>query len=289
VLFYTLATDQEGGAFLEMDYLTKPMGSAELASTLASRGLLECDESTAKRILVVDDEPSMLEMHARIVQMQFPSCQVLRAQNGREALKVIREERPDLVLLDLMMPEMDGFGVLEAMQEDEANCDVPVVVLTGQVLTEEDVARLNRGVVSVLGKGLFSVEETLERIEAALMRRQRLGMGIQQIVRRAMGYIHEHYAEPISRDDVARHVGFSVRHLTRCFRQEVGVTPITYLNRYRVRQAKELLKAGEKSITEIALEVGFSSSGYFARVFRQEVGVSPSAYRRGEQAAGDYP
>jgi signal transduction histidine kinase/DNA-binding response OmpR family regulator len=288
VLFYTLATDQEGGGFLEMDYLTKPMGSAELASTLASRGLLECDESATKRILVVDDEPSMLEMHARIVQMQFPSCQVLRARNGREALKVIRAERPDLVLLDLMMPEMDGFGVLEAMQEDEANCDVPVVVLTGQVLTEEDIARLNRGVVSVLGKGLFSVEETLERIEAALMRRQRLGMGIQQIVRRAMGYIHEHYAEPISRDDVARHVGFSVRHLTRCFRQEVGVTPITYLNRYRVRQAKGLLKAREKSITEIALEVGFSSSGYFARVFRQEMGVSPSAYRQGEQAAGDY-
>ena len=63
----------------------------------------------------------------------------------------------------------------------------------------------------------------------------------------------------------------------------MGVTPIAYLNRYRVRQAKALLEAGDKSITQVAMEVGFSDSHYFARVFRREVGVSPSSYQRGEQ------
>jgi AraC-like DNA-binding protein len=58
----------------------------------------------------------------------------------------------------------------------------------------------------------------------------------------------------------------------------VGMTPITYLNRYRVKQAKALLDGAEKGITEIAVEVGFSSSNYFTRVFREEVGVSPRAY-----------
>jgi AraC-like DNA-binding protein len=135
----------------------------------------------------------------------------------------------------------------------------------------------------VLGKGLFTVEETLEHVEAALGRRQKLGAEPQRVVRKALAFLHEHYAEPISRADVAAYVGLSESHLTRCFRQEMGVTPVTYLNRYRVRQAKALLEAGAQSITEIALEVGFSDSHYFARVFRREVGVSPSAYQRGER------
>jgi CheY-like chemotaxis protein len=111
---------------------------------------------------------------------------VLQAQDGREALEVVRHERPDLVLLDLMMPELDGFGVLEAMQVGETTRDIPVVVLTGRVLTEEDMERLNRGVAAVLGKGLFSVEETLAHVEAALARRQRLGGEARRIVRRGM-------------------------------------------------------------------------------------------------------
>ena len=69
-------------------------------------------------------------------------------------------------------------------------------------------------------------------------------------------------------------------YLTYCFRQELGMTPIAYLNRYRVTQAKRLLKETDKTITEIALDVGFSDSGYFSRVFRKEVGMSPDAYRR---------
>ena len=283
VLFYQLADDKGYGSLLEMDYLTKPVGTADLAEALMSQGLLDGEDGTGteKKILVVDDEPAILEMHARIVEAQSPEYRVLRARNGREALGVIRKERPDLVLLDLMMPELDGFGVLEAMREEETSRNTPVIVLTGQMLTEEDMARLNRGVASVLSKGLFRVEEILEHVTAALQRRRRPDREAHQTVLKAMAYVHTHYAESISRSDVAKHVGLSERHLDRCFRQEVGVTPIAYLNRYRVKQAKDLLAAGDKSITEVAMEVGFSSSGYFARVFRQEVGVSPRAYLRG--------
>ncbi|MGC9335035.1 MAG: helix-turn-helix domain-containing protein, partial [Anaerolineae bacterium] len=102
----------------------------------------------------------------------------------------------------------------------------------------------------------------------------------QRLVRQAMAYIHQHYADPISRADLARHVALSEDYLTSCFRKELGVTPIAYLNRYRVNQAKQLLTGTSKSVTEIALEVGFSDSGYFSRVFRREVGLSPDAYRQ---------
>jgi YesN/AraC family two-component response regulator len=226
----------------------------------------------------------VVEMHARLVEMQLPGCRVLKARNGWQALELMRQERPDLVLLDLMMPELDGFGVLEAMRQQDASHTIPVIVLTGQVLGDKEMARLNHGVASVLGKGLFTVQETLEHLEAALtQRRTQIAEG-QQLVRKALAFIHEHYAESISRGDVAAYVSLSERHLTRCFRQEMGVTPITYLTRYRVRQAKSLLEAGDKSVTQVALEVGFSDSHYFARVFRSTVGVSPSAYRRGERA-----
>jgi AraC-like DNA-binding protein len=100
----------------------------------------------------------------------------------------------------------------------------------------------------------------------------------QRVILRAMAFIHAHYAESISRSDVATHVGLSERHLSRCFHQVFGITPITYLNRYRVQQAKILLDAGKKGITKIAMEVGFSSSSYFSRVFSEQVGVSPRTY-----------
>jgi len=280
VLFYTIAGDADSGSLLEIDYLTKPVGTAALAEMLTSKGFFgqESTRQTVRTILVVDDEPGILELHTRIVQAQLPGCRVLQARDGRQALQIIHQERPALVLLDLMMPELDGFAVLEEMRQTDLTRNIPVVVITGQVLTEEDMSRLNSGVASVLGKGMFSVEETLIHLANALAHKRKPGSETQRVALKAMAYIHNYYAESISRSDVAAHVGLSERHLTRCFHQEVGMTPITYLNRYRVKQAKALLDAGRKGITEIAVEVGFSSSSYFTRVFRDEVGVSPRAY-----------
>lgn len=229
-------------------------------------------------ILIVDDEPAVLEMYARVVQNQPAAYRVLKAGNGREALERMHRERPDLVLLDLLMPDLDGFGVLEAMRSGEATRDIPVIVLTGQALTARDMERLSCDVATVLEKGLFSVDEILARIGEALAPRRKLGNETRRLIRKAMAYIHEHYAEPVSREDVARHVGVNKDYLTRCFSRETGIPPVAYLTRYRVNQAKTLLAAGEKSVAEVAVAVGFSDSSYFCRVFRQQAGVPPSAY-----------
>ena len=283
VLFYALEGGEDAGTVLEMAYLTKPVGSAELAEALAYQGLLDRPdgEAASSTVLVVDDEPHILDMHTRIIEAHVPDCRVLQAQNGQEALDLVRDEQPDLVLLDLMMPVLDGFGVLEAMQAEEKTRRVPVIVLTSQSLSEDDMSRLNSGVASVLGKGLFSAAETLKSVEAALARKHRLSTETQRAVRRAMAYIHTHFAEPISLGHVGSYVGLSERHLNRCFREELGVTAMTYLRRYRVRQARALLEQGSMLVTEVALAVGFSDSNYFARVFRREVGVSPRAYQQG--------
>jgi CheY-like chemotaxis protein len=278
VLFYSFLAGQEQGSFLELDYLTKPVGSAELAKAMERYGILD---ENCRTILIVEDDPCLLDLHSRLVQEHFPGCRLLEAGDGRAALEVMRREPPDLVLLDLMMPEVDGFQVLEAMRSRELTRSIPVIVLTGQILDSQAIERLRSGVVAVLGKGLFSAQEVLSQVEAALNRSKRLGSEAQRVVRRAMAYIHEHYADDISRDDLARHSGVSERYLTRCFRQETGVTPIVYLNRFRIQQAKILLESGQASVTEVALRVGFSDSSYFGRVFREEVGIPPGAYQRG--------
>ena len=178
------------------------------------------------------------------------------------------------------MPEMDGFAVLEAMRDRESTRNIPVIVVTGQMLTESEMARLNLGVVRVLSKGVYSPEEMLAHLEAALARKRELSGEAQRLVRQALAYLQERYAEPISWQDVANHVGLSEDYLARCFRKELGLTPAAYLNRYRVEQAKQLLKNTHKSITEIAVEVGFSGGSHFTRAFRRETGITPGAYRR---------
>ncbi len=283
VLFYTLNEADRSGAFLEVEYMVKPIEAANLAEILISLDLQNDpdDEEWAgkeKTILIADDDPGIRNLHSRIVSAQSQSNRIIEAHDGREALDVIRSASPDLVLLDLMMPEMDGFAVLEAMREDEASRNIPVVVVTGQRLTEEDMARLNAGVASVLSKGVFTPDETLQALSATLQRKRRPGTETQRLVLKAMAYIHTHYHEVLSRSDVAEHVGVSERHLSRCFQQEVGLTPMTYLNRFRVKVARSLLDAGELSITDVAMEVGFSTGGYFTRVFRDEMGVSPRGY-----------
>jgi YesN/AraC family two-component response regulator len=277
VMFY--AASQDSGSVLELDYMTKPIQIDELQRVLG-RQWSAGQAAETRTFLVVDDEPNTLEMNARIVQSHSPTSQILKAHDGCEALEILRRSVVDLVLLDLMMPEMDGFGVLEAMREQDTTRDIPVIVLTGKLLTEADMARLNHGVARVLSKGLFTVDETLAHVSAALEHKRRLSSEAQRLVRRAMAYLHEHYDEPVSRRDIAQHVGMAEDHLTHCFRQELGTTPIAYLNRYRINQAKRLLKESEQNITEIAFAVGFSDSGYFSRVFRRETGTSPEAFRR---------
>jgi signal transduction histidine kinase/DNA-binding LacI/PurR family transcriptional regulator/AraC-like DNA-binding protein len=276
LLFYSL--DDQSGAALEFDYLTKPVRLSELKRAIAQH--TDPIEAPKRTILIVDDDASTLDVHARIVKSQDPSNQVIRAQNGREALDILQKVQVNLVLLDLMMPEMDGFEVLEAMQDRESTRQIPVIVLTGRQLTESDMARLNRGVTTVLSKGLFNIEETLTHISDALTRKRKLSSEAQRLVRQAMIYLHDHFSESITRGDIAQHVGLAEDYLTHCFREEMGMTPIAYLNRYRVNQAKRRLKETERTITEIALDIGFSDSGYFSRVFRRETGMSPDAFRR---------
>lgn len=268
------------GQLMEFDYLTKPIEISELTQALDQHWLMTEAVRPVRTILIVDDEPNTLEMHSRIVQSHSSTNRVLKAHNGKEALDILQHEIIDLVLLDLQMPEMDGFEVLEAMRGMDSYRKIPVIVITGKNLTQPDMTRLNLGVATVLSKGLFSINETIAHISAALENKRRLSGEAQRLVRVAMAFVHENYAENLSRRVIAQHIGITEDHLTFCFRQELRTTPIEYLQRYRINQAKRLLKETRQTITEVALNVGFSDSGYFGRIFRRETGMTPEVFRR---------
>lgn len=274
------SSSQVDGSLLELDYLTKPIEISEMTRALDQYWLLTDHTRPTHSILVVDDDPSTLEMHARVMQSHSAANRVWKAHNGKDALEILSREIIDLVLLDLQMADMDGFQVLEAMRSMESTRRIPVIVVTGTILTEPDMTRLNQGVVAVLGKGLFSVEETIAHISKALDHKRKLSGEAQRLVRSAMAFIHEHFAEAISRRDIANRIGLTEDHLTFCFRQELGTTPIAYLQRYRINQAKRLLKESQLTITDVAANVGFADRGYFSRIFHREVGLSPDAFRR---------
>ena len=243
-------------------------------------GLVDDSSPEIRTVLVVEDEPVLLDTYASMIRTHLPGCHVLRAEDGDDAVEVIRRRQPDLVVLDLLMPRMSGFEVLEAMRDLETTRHIPVIVLTGQTLTERDISRLNQGVGAILSKGVFSVEETVAHIEAALSGAVGLGSEAQRFARQAIAYVHTRFAEPISSAHIAKHLNIHQNHLIRCFREQLGITPMTYLRRWRVKQAQRLLETTDQSVTEVALGTGFSSQSYFSRVFREEVGLTPTAYRR---------
>jgi len=272
---YSLDAEHDQGQLLQLNYRYKPLQGDQLVKEL-ERYLLPPEKP--QTVLIVDDDPAILEMHTRLIRQT--GREAITARNGREALEIVERTPPDLILLDLMMPEMDGFAVLDVLQSREATHDIPVIILTARLLSDADLECCNRGVAAILGKGLFSAEETLGHIEAALKRQSTLGRATQRLIRKAMACIHARFAEPLTREAIADYVGISADYLTDCFRQELGITPITYIRRYRIRQACELLRNSDQSITQIALAVGFSDSAHFARTFLREIGVTPKAYRR---------
>jgi len=274
--------DEEGskGDLLDLNFIEKPLRPDQVRQIIEEYGLM--DSGSSKTILIVDDEINILEMHTRMVETQFPGSNVQRAVNGRAALDIMNKHVPDLVLLDLLMPELDGFQLLEKMKQLPSLRKVPVVVLTSQKLSTSEMQRLNQGVAAVLEKGIYTTGEMLDQLEAVLSRNKNLGGDTRRIARRAMAYIHENYGSTLSRKDLADHVGVSQSYFSTCFQKETGLTPSTYLERYRIKQAKYLLESSDLSVTEIAMQVGFCDASYFSRVFRRVVGISPLSFRRGE-------
>ena len=100
-----------------------------------------------------------------------------------------------------------------------------------------------------------------------------------------IAYIHRHYADKLTLSEIAKAVGVSGREASRCFKKNIGQSPVEYLIAFRLNEAKKLLRESGLPIMEIGLRCGFSDSAYFGRAFRAAFGVTPGAYRMKERTA----
>ena len=183
------------------------------------------------------------------------------------------------MLLDLSMPHVDGFAVLEQLRANQRTQMVPVIVLTGRLLNYEDIQRLDHSQVILQFKDVLSDEQTVASVQRAFAGAETLPQPTSHLVKMALAYIQQNYAHTLSRAEVAAAVGVSEDYLSRIFSKETGVSPWEYLNRYRVQQAKLLLRESKKNVTWIAAQVGFEDPAYFSRVFQRSEGCSPREYR----------
>jgi signal transduction histidine kinase/DNA-binding response OmpR family regulator len=164
ILVCSIVQDKTRGFSLgAADYLVKPITEDELRHALERISR----DKPINKILVVDDEPSALQLLKRILESQ-PQYKVLDATGGAQALAIVQNEKPDLVLLDLMMPEVDGFAVLDNIKSNADTHDIPVIIVTAKEITAEDRERLNGNMTALYNKGMFTAEQLLNDIGQAL-------------------------------------------------------------------------------------------------------------------------
>jgi signal transduction histidine kinase/CheY-like chemotaxis protein len=150
------------------DYLVKPIMELELLAAL-SRLSQHKEEEAEVEVLVIDDQADDILLIRRMLEAQH-RYQVIEADGGQAGIDLVHQRKPHIIILDLMMPRVDGFAVLEALKREPDTRDIPVLVITAKELTEEEQQQLSGHVEVLLRKGLFSEQELLDDLGNALSR-----------------------------------------------------------------------------------------------------------------------
>lgn len=255
-----------------------------IRATLASQ--------TGGCVLIVDDDAAVRQRHAALVADALPSHSIATAQDGAEAIAWMQDaldndkSLPSLVLLDLMMPGLEGVDVLDWMRSIPRLRQTPVLVLSSRLLTLDDVRRLEHHAhVFFQSKGILSDQETIETVRRVLMDEAALPVHTSALVKHAVAFLHQNYSRAIARWELAEAANVSEDYLSRVFNREIGLSPWEYLNRYRIWHARELLERTNDGINAVARQVGFHDQRYFARVFRKVTGMGPQEYRDASRAS----
>ena len=259
------------------------------------------------KVAIIDDEPLIVEGLSKTMAWEKWNCQVAGcAYNGREGMELIREERPDIVITDINMPEMDGLMMIAGLKSEFP--DMQIIILTGYREFEYARRAIELGVLRFLLKP-SKMNELEEAIEAATSRLEQMGISVTEqsgnnekpssgseegkegtgepenneansfIVKNALEYIRENSQEKLRLADVADQVYVSQWHLSKLLNKHTGKTFSDILNGARMEKSKELLKDPSLRICDVAEMVGFQDLAHFSRVFKKMEGMSANEYR----------
>ncbi len=170
VIISIVADRNKGFALGAAAVMQKPISRQELYESLVQLALIPRSPDKGLRVLVVDDDPKAVELIA--LHMLDLASTVLRAYGGRDAIEVALRELPDLIVLDLMMPDVNGFDVVEALTTRPETAGIPILVVTARTNTAEDISRLNGFVTTIMEKGKFDRARFTSEVRRAMVGRQ---------------------------------------------------------------------------------------------------------------------
>jgi CheY-like chemotaxis protein len=172
VILSIVADANKGFSLGAAAVMQKPISRLELYEALVGLNLFPQPKGKGPRVLIVDDDPKAVELIAlRVVGM---GGTVLRAYGGREAIEIARRELPDVIVLDLMMPEVNGFDVVAALNEHPDTAQIPALVLTAKHITAEERAHLTRYVATIMDKAGFDSDQFTSEVRRALSGRRQV-------------------------------------------------------------------------------------------------------------------
>ncbi|MFL5561915.1 MAG: PAS domain S-box protein [Gemmatimonadaceae bacterium] len=166
VIISIVADHDRGFALGASAVLQKPVSRDELCGSLTALGLFPRGDDQPLKVLIVDDHPSAVELIA--TRMEGLATTMLRAYGGRDAIEAARREKPDLLILDLMMPDVTGFDVVDALSRDPATANIPIVIVTSATLTADERTRLMGHVSAIMAKTPFDNKRLLAEVRRAM-------------------------------------------------------------------------------------------------------------------------
>lgn len=249
-------------------------------------------ETIKKNILIVDDSAFEQRMLAELLSEQ--PYRFTAAYNGYQGYQLALATHPDLILLDVRMPEMDGYTACRLLKANPETANIPVIFLSGADAVDERIMGLQVGGVDYIAKP-FTPAELAARIHIhlGLVRRSDSTLPAPEnaaskplqhpdmvFVNAVKQLILDNLSDLPNLSEIARSVGTYREKLTLMFREQTGMTVFAFIREARIARGVELLQQTGIDVQDIALLIGFHNAGNFATAFRERMGITPSAYRQ---------
>lgn len=247
-------------------------------------------------ILVVEDNVELRDFLTSVLRYRYV---VFEAENGKKALEILPDITPDLIISDIMMPEMNGLELSKAIKEDISFSHIPLVLLTAKDDIDSKLEAMEYGVDDYITKP-FSSAYLEARIENLLKLRKQLqdfyrssltsgviSLAKPQVtsqddlfIKRIMAYIEENMDDSdLSIDGIASHMGLGRSTMFKKLKSLTGLAPVDFIKEIRIQRAAQYIETGEFNVSEVAYKVGIIYPRYFSKCFKDKYGMTPSEYK----------
>lgn len=295
----TMRRDNPHAAFIEADGQPEWAFEDAQISMLSAEPATEQEGGVRPKVVLVEDNAEMRELLRQIFE---PYYRVSLAKQGVEGLELVRSEQPELVVSDVMMPEMTGFELCKRLKTEFETSHIPVVLLTAYTKEEHMIDGLLTGADDYIAKP-FNARILLARCNNIIEQRRRLQTRYGQsadedasmltshpqdrrLLEEVSAVLEDHLSDSeFDVADFARELRLSRTMLFAKLKGITGQTPNEFILSYRLNRAKKrLLEDGAVTVAEIAYDCGFSTPSYFIRCFRSRYGATPNVWRKQSRA-----